>query len=292
MASDKTVILVTGANTGLGYEVVKALAKSSTPYEIIVGCRTVSSGDTAIEEIKKECETSSTFSTLQVDLESDSSLEKAIEEITAKHGRLDVLINNGGANFDTSIASGKMSMREAFNKSWDVNVTGTHILTHRAVPLLLKSSNPRLMFVTSGTSTLAETERFDGPMYERLNGAPEAGWPKKEGFIPITSYRSSKTGLNMLMREWEKTLRNDGVKIWCISPGLLATGLAGVGADTLRKVSSCLEVSHTSVYANYTVQMGALEPYIGGEFIRDVVEGKRDGDTGKVIRNKGVIQPW
>ena len=57
---------------------------------------------------------------------------------------------------------------------------------------------------------------------------------------PITSYRSAKTGLNMLMREWYRLLKNDGVKVWAISPGFLATGLGGIGAETLKKVSCSL----------------------------------------------------
>jgi hypothetical protein len=43
--------------------------------------------------------------------------------------------------------------------------------------------------------------------------------------------------LNMLMREWYRILKNDGVKVWCISPGILATGLAGPG----RLKMVCLE---------------------------------------------------
>jgi NAD(P)-dependent dehydrogenase (short-subunit alcohol dehydrogenase family) len=39
------------------------------------------------------------------------------------------------------------------------------------------------------------------------------------------------------MREWAKTLKNDGVKVFAISPGFLATGLAGIGAEQLKKVS-------------------------------------------------------
>lgn len=54
--------------------------------------------------------------------------------------------------------------------------------------------------------------------------------------VPLTAYRSSKTGLNMLMREWVRILRNDGVKVWCLSPGFLATGLGGAGPEALKKV--------------------------------------------------------
>ena len=74
------------------------------------------------------------------------------------------------------------------------------------------------------------------------------------------------------MREWSRELRNDGVKVFAISPGFLATGLNGVGEDKLKA-------------------LGALDPSIGGNFIKDVVEGKRDGDAGLVIRADSV-QPW
>jgi len=142
-----------------------------------------------------------------------------------------------GAGFDLELQKGKLGLREAYNKSWDTNVAGTQVITTLMMPLLLESSDPRLMFVTSGTATLAETERFDLPMFQRLNASPPAGWPKDNIMNPVTSYRSAKTGLNMLMREWCRILKNDGVKIWAISPGFLATGLSGVGAETLRKAS-------------------------------------------------------
>ena len=183
-----------------------------------------------------------------------------------------MLVNNGGANFDVEIRDGKMSVREAWNASWDTNVSGTQVLTTNAIPLLLKSNDPRLIFMTSGTSTLTETERMDNDALKRINASPPKGWPKEPGMNPITCYRSTKCGMNMLMREWHRILLEDGVKVWCISPGFLATGLAGIGKERLLK-------------------MGALEPHVGGEFIRDVVQGARDGDVGKVIRKDG-IQPW
>ena len=76
----------------------------------------------------------------------------------------------------------------------------------------------------------------------------------------------------MLMLEWERLLKEDGVKVFCISPGFLATNLGGIGAERLK-------------------QMGAGDPSLGGTFIRDVVQGQRDSDAGKVI-NSGGIQPW
>ena len=267
-------LLITGGNTGLGLEAVRALAKSSNSYHIIIACRTPSKGEDAISTVKSEVpDTKSTFSVEQCDLESDESLEALAKTVSSKHNHLDVLINNGGANFDADLAAGKLTIRQAYNKSWDLNVAGTHVLTTLLVPSLLKSSDPRLLFVTSGTSSLTETDTKVAPYMERINQAPAAGWPKDPGPNPITAYRSSKAGLNMLVREWNRNLTNDGVKVWACSPGFLATGLAGIGKEKLLK-------------------MGALEPHIGGEFLRDVVEGKRDSEAGLIIRYNGTVQPY
>lgn len=151
-----------------------------------------------------------------------------------------------------------------WNKSWSVNTTSTFMITHTLAPLLLKSSDPRLLFITSGTSTMGER-----PSPLPVDKSPAAGWPKPMLMIP--AYRSAKTGLNMMMLEWARILGEDGVKAWCVSPGFLATGL-GPGADKNK-------------------EMGAQDPKVGGEFVRDVVEGKRDGDVGKVIR-KDDVQAW
>jgi NAD(P)-dependent dehydrogenase (short-subunit alcohol dehydrogenase family) len=238
MASSKEIILITGGNTGIGLELVKALYKSNTAYEIVIGSRDPKKGEDAIAKVKAEVtESPSTLSVIQVDISSDSSILKARDDIQSSFGQLNVLVNNAGASFDQNIKSGKMTTREAWNASWDTNVAGTQVITEEFVPLLLKASKPRILFVTSGTSTLTETEQTHNDTLKRINASPPAGWPKENTF-PVAAYRSSKTGLNMCMREWHKMLGNDGVKVWGISPGFLATGLGDVGAEQLKKVCS------------------------------------------------------
>jgi NAD(P)-dependent dehydrogenase (short-subunit alcohol dehydrogenase family) len=261
--ADKHIILITGANTGLGLEVVKALYNSDASYEIILGSRSIDKANDAITALKQDSPSGeSNLSSIQVDVSSDDSIRKAFEQVKSQHGRLDTLVNNAGASFDHAAAQGQMTLREAFNAAWDVNVSGTHVMTHEFAPLLLESSSPRLLFVTSGTSALAETERFDYPPLARLNASPEAGWPKAASMNPVTSYRSSKTGLNMLMREWAKILKNDGVKVFAISPGFLATGLAGVGAEELKKVSNLRVRSNISCTDLYRWALG-IHPKVG-----------------------------
>ena len=269
--ANKSIVLITGANTGLGLEIVKSLYATSTkPYHIILGSRSIDKARDAIESVKQNHaskDSQTTFETVQIDLESDKSISAAYETIQASHPRIDGLVNNGGQAFDNEIAAGRLTAREAWNKAYDINVAGTQVMTTAFIPLLLKSSDPRLLFVTSGLSTLEGAENPNSPRYM----VPPAGWPKPAG-PSFIAYRSSKTALNMMMIDWTRILKNDGVKVWAISPGMLATGLGGVGPEVLRK-------------------MGAEDPVLGGNFIRDVLEGKRDADTGKVI-SRGGVQPW
>lgn len=267
MGSPRT-ILITGANTGLGLEIVKALCASTEQYTLIVAARSSDKASSAIKEVQELHPTMQTkLLPLVLDVESDESISAAAEHIQKNHGALDVLVNNAGASFDQAIAQGtsNMTMREALNKDWDVNVTGAHLLTQALVPNLLKSPRPYLIFMTSGTCSLVETES------DQLwfNKAPPAGWPKPPSFI---GYRSCKTGLNIVMRDWYRLLKNDGVTVFAISPGFLATGLGGSGPQKLK-------------------EMGAGDPALGGRFVKDVIEGNRDEDAGKAINRDGV-QPW
>ncbi|KAL9114285.1 MAG: hypothetical protein Q9227_001707 [Pyrenula ochraceoflavens] len=220
----KTVVLCTGANTGLGFQIIRALCGSEKAYEILLGGRSLEKAQQAAKSVKTEFpSTSSTITPIQIDIEDDDSINRAFHDVESEYGRLDSLVNNAGAQLDQQLDAGHMTMRQMWNQSWNVNTTGTQCMTAAFVPLLLKSHSPHLLFVTSGTSTLTGSDNPALP----VNRSPPEGWPKPTGGPSVPAYRSSKTGMNMMMREWHRVLKEDGVKVWCISPGYLATGLGG-----------------------------------------------------------------
>ncbi|KAK0105091.1 hypothetical protein ONS95_004547 [Cadophora gregata] len=270
MSSDtntSTILLITGANTGLGLETVKALYQSNkATYTILLAGRDISKANAAAKAVESDLKSpsGSVIRTLQVDIEDDESIEKAGEWVKREYGRLDVLINNAGAQFDQIP---DLPPRTIWSQSWSVNVVGTHLLTHTLAPLLLSSPTPRLLFLASGTSSLTTA----GNTSLAVDQSPSAGWPKQGFNIP--AYRASKAGLNMVMREWARLLKGDGVRVWAVSPGFLATGLGGKGKEDMMR------------------GMGAGEPAVGAEVVRAVVEGERDGEVGCVVKQGGV-QPF
>ncbi|KAL4936285.1 hypothetical protein BDV06DRAFT_216801 [Aspergillus oleicola] len=262
--TSKKIVVITGANTGIGFETAKSLLHSNQQYHIFLGGRNLEKALLGSKDLSSESGHSS-VEPFQVDVESDESIDAAFKHIAAQYNRVDCLINNAGASFDAYINK-DMTARHAWNKSWDVNVTGAHVMTTTFLPLLLNSQDPRLLFITSGLSSLQAASDPSNPK----NVFPGAGLPKP---LPFVGYRSAKAGLNMLMVEWTKALKNDGVKVWAVAPGLLATSLGG-NTELLRK-------------------LGAQDPSIGGSTIRKVVEGERDSDAGNVVREYlSPIQPW
>ncbi|KAH9904726.1 hypothetical protein F4778DRAFT_43135 [Xylariomycetidae sp. FL2044] len=268
------VVLITGASTGIGYETVKAFLRSKNSYHIFLGSRSAERGETALRQIQAECPaTQNKVEMVQIDLESDESIQSTFEAIRDGPGHLDVLIHNAGAGFDLDFVQGNMSLRECFNKAYDVNVSGAQVLTWTMMPLLLQKEEaarsaarpPRILFV-AGLSQMTQAAEHYFPTPPQ-----PAGWPKRIDFETI-GYRCSKTAMNMLMLDWDHKLRADGVKVFSVSPGFCATGLGGLSAEAWGA-------------------MGAGPPTEGAERLLAVAEGQRDADAGKVLDKVGFL-PW
>ncbi|KAK6429634.1 hypothetical protein LTR95_014216 [Oleoguttula sp. CCFEE 5521] len=256
------IILITGANSGIGYETAKAFLESTKPYHVLFGSRSVDKGKAAMKALQDECpKASNTVELVPIDVTSDESIDQAFQQINKSPGRLDALINNAGANFDIPYLRGECTLRESFTKAYDANVAGAHILTFTLAPILLASDDPRLIFV-AGLSAINQASRAYFPTPPQ-----PAGWPKPTPKFEVIGYRASKVALNMLMLDWAHKLKADGVKVWAVLPGMLATNLGGV--PEMAKA------------------MGAGHPSAGGDVMLRVVEGEMDHLSGKLIGRNG-----
>lgn len=136
-----TTALVTGANKGIGLEIVKQLLAKG--FDVYLGARDRERGE------KAAADTGARF--VQLDVTDPESVRKAAESID----HLDVLINNAGI---TGGGFGPEKVREVF----ETNVFGVITVTDAFLPLLRRSAHPRIVNMSSGVGTLSGM--IDSPM--------------------------------------------------------------------------------------------------------------------------------
>lgn len=83
-----TIILVTGANRGIGFAIVQAAAGKILDATFILGCRSLEAGREAAQKLR-DLQPNATFDVAQIDIEDDESILAAVTHITEKYGKLD-----------------------------------------------------------------------------------------------------------------------------------------------------------------------------------------------------------
>jgi NAD(P)-dependent dehydrogenase (short-subunit alcohol dehydrogenase family) len=96
-SASSTVVLITGGNTGVGFETARALLKSSTgtTYTVLLGSRSLERGQSAADALWAEFKGAEVVP-IQVDIEDEGSVDEAFAQVSEQFGRVDVLINNAG----------------------------------------------------------------------------------------------------------------------------------------------------------------------------------------------------
>ncbi|KAJ9318167.1 hypothetical protein DTO271D3_1424 [Paecilomyces variotii] len=266
MASSSVVVLITGANSGIGYATAQVLASSSAKYHIIAASRTLSKAESAISSILSSSSSSSsggpkiqgTLSPLALEITSPSSIQAAFQTVSTNfNNRLDILINNAG------ILSKSPDLKTRFLDTLTTNVIGPALVTEAFAPLLMNSRNP---YVINVSSLLGSVER-----------AADEGDPLYETSTFGVAYRVSKAALNMLTVEQGKVLggkkedgKEAGVKVFAVCPGLVRTNLRG-GKEEERNAGGM-----------------AGDPEEAGRLMLSILEGERDADVGKFVFKDGV----
>jgi NAD(P)-dependent dehydrogenase (short-subunit alcohol dehydrogenase family) len=191
------IILITGANKGIGRETARRLHAAG--HTVVIGARNDELGRAAAQELNTGF--------VQLDVTDQASIEAAVRHMEAEHGRLDVLVNNAGI-------TGKFAPLEQTTADdaldvLDTNVLGVLRVTNAFVPLLRLSDNARIVNVSSGVSSLHDTIENG---YFDWNIVP-----------PI--YAMSKTALNMLTVRYSRAL--PAMRVNAADPGYTRTDLNG-----------------------------------------------------------------
>ena len=196
MGPDRRTALVTGANRGIGLEVVRQLGERG--HAVYLGARSIDAGRAAARHLSGEVHA------VSLDVNDPASIAATMATIGAADGRLDVLVNNAAIHYDTWQAAVDPDF-EVIREALETNVLGAWQTTVAAIPLLRASAHGRVVNVSSGAGALTD-----------MGGG-------------IPAYRVSKVALNALTRMLAAELAPDGVLVNSICPGWVATDMGGPG---------------------------------------------------------------
>ena len=209
MSSNEHVILITGANRGMGFAILESLAIAVPSSTFLLGCRDTGKGELAISNLRSKGITSNIIP-VQIDVAGNESVHAAVALVREMYGKLDVLINNAGYGaIPPDPEKDAEGYREAFQVVYDVNVTSVALCMALFLPILRKSSDGRIINVSSGRGSI---------------GISASGKMPPTVSIP---YSISKTALNALTVEMSRYEENKGVMFQMISPGHCKTEFNG-----------------------------------------------------------------
>ncbi|KAL8622957.1 Retinol dehydrogenase 13 [Nucella lapillus] len=198
----KTVI-VTGANTGIGKEAAKELARRGG--RVILACRDLDRAEQARAEIVLETANRNVVVKL-LDLASMGSVRAFAKDINANEPHVDILINNAGI-----MRCPKMLTEDGFEMQLGVNHMGHFLLTMLLLDKLKSSAPSRIINVSSLAHTRGKIN------FDDLNSA--------KAYDSGTAYSQSKLANVLFTRELAKKLQNSGVTVNALHPGVVKTEL-------------------------------------------------------------------
>jgi NAD(P)-dependent dehydrogenase (short-subunit alcohol dehydrogenase family) len=192
------VALVTGANRGIGKETCRQLHQRG--FHVIVTGRSFDKVMSAALDVG----TDERLTACQLDITDDASVGAAVDTVTERIGRLDVLINNAAIHYD-SWQSTHAADLSIVDDAWRTNVLGAWRATIALLPLLRQSPHPRIVNVSSEAGAISEMS----------GGTP--------------AYSVSKAALNALTRLLAGELRRDRILVNAICPGWTDTDMGQGG---------------------------------------------------------------
>jgi NAD(P)-dependent dehydrogenase (short-subunit alcohol dehydrogenase family) len=244
------VIIVTGANSGLGYETAKALAIKDA--EVIMSARNIKNGESAAEKIKKETGKSA-LTVMKLDLADLSSVKAFIKEFKTRFNRLDILINNAGVMMPPYSKT-----KEGFELQMGTNHLGHFALTAGLFDLLKNTGSTRIVNLSSNAHKFGKID-FD-----------DFNWEKRK-YSSWRAYGDSKIANLYFTYELCRKLDKTDSDI------IVAAAHPGYSATNLQRYSGIFEFLNG--FLAQSQAMGALNPLYAAT-AGDVARGDYYGPKG------------
>ena len=263
-------ILITGANSGIGFEAARALAQHGAT--VVMGCRNRSKADEAVSQIEAT-EPSGSVEILEMDLSDLDSVAAAAAEFRATNDRLDVLVNNAGL-----MATPNQRTSQGFEMQFGVNHLGHFALTGHLLDVLLATDKSRIVSISSQGHRGGKLD-FDDLNSEKKYSAWQA-------------YFQSKLANLVFTNELQRRLAAADADVIAVAahPGVASTNLGHESAggvlstmmDKMRPVMDKLVTQSAAMGALPTLRAATDPDVVGGDYFGPGGFGEMKGHPKKV----------
>lgn len=256
---DGKVVIVTGANSGLGFYTAKGLASKGA--EVIMACRNTGKAESALKEIISEIPNAK-LRMMELDLSDLTSVKSFVSNFKRAYSRLDILINNAGI-----MAIPFRRTADGFEMQFGVNHMGHFALSGQLFNVLRSTPHSRIVVVSSAAQKIGNID-FDSIHSERK-------------YRKWAAYGRSKFANMLFMLELADRLRNSGkdMIVTAAHPGYAASNLLEKG-PAMKGRTWLVKAGHlANRIAAQSTEMGAL-PILYAATSEDVINGGYYGPGG------------
>jgi NAD(P)-dependent dehydrogenase (short-subunit alcohol dehydrogenase family) len=282
----ETTIVVTGANSGLGYEATRIFAEKSAT--VVMACRSTDRGEDAAEAIAREAPSAS-LDVLELDLADLDSVRDFAAAFTGAYDDLHMLCNNAGV-----MAIPRRETADGFETQFGVNHLGHFALTGRLLDTLVETEGETRVVTQSSKAHESGEIDFDSvarSATESANGSAVSNDPqRKRSYDRWAAYGQSKLANVLFAYELDRRLGaadHDVTSVAC-HPGYAATELQRRGPEMENSTVRKLLMEGANRVVAQSAEMGAL-PIVyaatastirGGEYVGpDGFQGMRGYPT-------------
>ena len=213
------IVLITGANSGIGKETTRALAKKGAT--IVMACRNLERAESVCEMIKAESGNTN-IEVMKLDLASLKSIRNFTQEFSARYQKLNVLINNAG-----TFCMKREETEDGFEKTIAINHLAPFLLTYELLPILEKTSEARIINVGSDAHFSGDLDLDDLHFKRR----------KYSGF---KVYASSRLATIFFTQELAQRVKEKDVTVNALHPGHVDTNMWNIWQPPRRWYHSLL----------------------------------------------------
>lgn len=260
---DGKVVIITGANSGIGKTTAIDLARRGG--KIYIACRDKTRGEEALKDIKKQSG-SENVHLLELDLASTDSIREFSRKFHERESYLHILINNAGV-----MGCSKELTKDGFEMHMGTNHLGHFLLTNLLMDLLKQTSSSRIVVVSAMLHIFGAINKDD--------------LMSENSYNKYRAYCHSKLANNLFTHELSKKLQGTGVTINVLHPGVIVTEIQRFAAESavmkyILEAVGKLFLKSPEEGAQTTIYL-AVDPdvKVSGKYFNDCKEKQPSADS-------------